>query len=228
MISKSKALPTKRTRLPQPSGAESARAAAGAVLAAIRSSGAKRIVDLGCGEGKLLRELLADRQFTEILGMDVSVRSLEIAHRRLKPRPAAGTAAGANSADSWGTDVPRRAAGELRCGRGCRSHRTPRPAPSGGVRAGRFRASPTGNGDPHDAQPRVQHRLGVAPRRRNAAQRSPVRVDEGRVRRVGGRRRETIRLRSPLLPVGPEEADVGAPSQMAVFEAALGNSKQDV
>ncbi|MCC7085554.1 MAG: 3' terminal RNA ribose 2'-O-methyltransferase Hen1 [Pirellulales bacterium] len=56
----------------------------GAVLAVIRSTGAKRVVDLGCGEGKLLRELLADQQFTEILGMDVSVRSLEIAHRRLK------------------------------------------------------------------------------------------------------------------------------------------------
>lgn len=56
----------------------------GAVLAAIRSSEAKRVVDLGCGEGKLLRLLLADKQFTEVLGMDVSVRSLEIAHRRLK------------------------------------------------------------------------------------------------------------------------------------------------
>lgn len=56
----------------------------GAVLAAIRSSGAKRVVDLGCGEGKLLRELLADQQFKEILGMDVSIRSLETAHRRLK------------------------------------------------------------------------------------------------------------------------------------------------
>lgn len=56
----------------------------GAVLAAIRASGARRVVDLGCGEGKLLRELLADRQFTDILGMDVSIRALEIAHRRLK------------------------------------------------------------------------------------------------------------------------------------------------
>jgi 3' terminal RNA ribose 2'-O-methyltransferase Hen1 len=56
----------------------------GAVLSVIRASGARSVVDLGCGEGKLLRELLADKQFTTILGMDVSVRSLEIAHRRLK------------------------------------------------------------------------------------------------------------------------------------------------
>ena len=56
----------------------------GAVMSVLRSTGAKRVVDLGCGEGKLLRELLADQQFTEIVGMDVSIRSLEIAHRRLK------------------------------------------------------------------------------------------------------------------------------------------------
>ncbi|QDU23517.1 3' terminal RNA ribose 2'-O-methyltransferase Hen1 [Urbifossiella limnaea] len=56
----------------------------GAVVAALRGSGARRVLDLGCGEGKLLRELLKDRQFEEILGLDVSVRSLEIASRRLK------------------------------------------------------------------------------------------------------------------------------------------------
>ncbi|HEX5725902.1 MAG TPA: 3' terminal RNA ribose 2'-O-methyltransferase Hen1 [Longimicrobiaceae bacterium] len=55
-----------------------------AVLAAVRASGARRVLDLGCGEGKLLRRLLEDRSFTEIVGMDVAHRSLEIARDRLK------------------------------------------------------------------------------------------------------------------------------------------------
>ena len=55
-----------------------------AVVAALRNSGAKSVLDLGCGEGKLVRELLLDRQFERIVGMDVSIRSLEIATRRLK------------------------------------------------------------------------------------------------------------------------------------------------
>lgn len=55
-----------------------------AVLAALKSSGAQRVVDLGCGEGKLLRQLLADHSFEQILGMDVSHRALEMAQERLK------------------------------------------------------------------------------------------------------------------------------------------------
>ena len=55
-----------------------------AVEAALRASGAKRVLDLGCGEGKLIRELLKEKQFEEILGMDVSIRALEAATRRLK------------------------------------------------------------------------------------------------------------------------------------------------
>jgi 3' terminal RNA ribose 2'-O-methyltransferase Hen1 len=56
----------------------------GAVLAAVRASGAHSVLDLGCGEGKLLRELLQDRQFERIVGLDVSIRSLEMAQKRLK------------------------------------------------------------------------------------------------------------------------------------------------
>ena len=54
------------------------------VLAALRSAGAKRVLDLGCGEGRLLRLLLDDPTFEEIVGMDVSFRALERAKRRLK------------------------------------------------------------------------------------------------------------------------------------------------
>jgi 3' terminal RNA ribose 2'-O-methyltransferase Hen1 len=50
----------------------------------VQQSGAKSVVDLGCGEGKLLRELMALRQLERIVGMDVSVRSLEFAHERLR------------------------------------------------------------------------------------------------------------------------------------------------
>lgn len=55
----------------------------GLVAAELKASGAKRVLDLGCGEGKLIRELLKDKQFAEIVGMDVSYRSLEIAAERL-------------------------------------------------------------------------------------------------------------------------------------------------
>ena len=56
----------------------------GTVLSVLRGVGAARGLDLGCGEGKLLRALLADGQFERILGMDVSWRSIEIATERLK------------------------------------------------------------------------------------------------------------------------------------------------
>jgi 3' terminal RNA ribose 2'-O-methyltransferase Hen1 len=55
-----------------------------AVVAVLRSVGARRVLDLGCGEGKLLRALLEEKGIQEIVGMDVSYRSLEIASQRLR------------------------------------------------------------------------------------------------------------------------------------------------
>ncbi|HEX6751486.1 MAG TPA: 3' terminal RNA ribose 2'-O-methyltransferase Hen1 [Longimicrobium sp.] len=55
-----------------------------AVVDALKESGAARMVDLGCGEGNLLRKLVREPQLTEIVGMDVAHRSLEIAGERLK------------------------------------------------------------------------------------------------------------------------------------------------
>ena len=54
------------------------------VATRLKELGAKSVVDLGCGEGKLLRRLLADRAFERIVGMDVSHRSLEVASSKLK------------------------------------------------------------------------------------------------------------------------------------------------
>jgi 3' terminal RNA ribose 2'-O-methyltransferase Hen1 len=53
------------------------------VAATLKEHGARRVVDLGCGEGKLLRLLLQDQQFESIVGMDVAWRSLEVASERL-------------------------------------------------------------------------------------------------------------------------------------------------
>ena len=55
----------------------------GAVLAVLRAEKAHTVVDLGCGEGALLRELINDVTFSKILGVDVSHRALEIAAKRL-------------------------------------------------------------------------------------------------------------------------------------------------
>ncbi len=56
----------------------------GAVLSALRSCGAASVLDLGCGEGGMLRELSKDRQFTRIVGVDVSVAALERARDKLR------------------------------------------------------------------------------------------------------------------------------------------------
>jgi len=53
------------------------------VLAELRAARASSVIDLGCGEGALLRELLADPAFTRVVGADVSHRALRKAAERL-------------------------------------------------------------------------------------------------------------------------------------------------
>ncbi|HVS85599.1 MAG TPA: 3' terminal RNA ribose 2'-O-methyltransferase Hen1 [Gaiellaceae bacterium] len=50
----------------------------------LKQLGARRVLDLGCGEGRLLRLLMDDRSFEEIVGIDVSQRVLQVAARRLQ------------------------------------------------------------------------------------------------------------------------------------------------
>ena len=56
----------------------------GSVIAALKSQHAKRVIDIGCGEGNLLALLVKERQFTNITGVDVSHIALERASEKLK------------------------------------------------------------------------------------------------------------------------------------------------
>jgi 3' terminal RNA ribose 2'-O-methyltransferase Hen1 len=53
------------------------------VLGVITASGARSVLDLGCGSGKLLAELVKEPGLHQIVGLDVSHRALEAAARRL-------------------------------------------------------------------------------------------------------------------------------------------------
>ncbi|MER6789990.1 3' terminal RNA ribose 2'-O-methyltransferase Hen1 [Streptomyces sp. NPDC000658] len=55
-----------------------------ALVTALTRAGAARVLDLGCGQGQLVQALLKNPRFTEIVGVDVSMRALTIAARRLK------------------------------------------------------------------------------------------------------------------------------------------------
>jgi 3' terminal RNA ribose 2'-O-methyltransferase Hen1 len=54
-----------------------------AIAAELRSLGVNRIVDLGCGEGRLLRELVTEPTFTEIVGVEVAAKALRTAAARV-------------------------------------------------------------------------------------------------------------------------------------------------
>ena len=55
-----------------------------AVLEQVRGCGARRVVDLGCGEGRLLQLLAAEPALEKICGVDVSLGSLDRAAKRLR------------------------------------------------------------------------------------------------------------------------------------------------
>lgn len=56
----------------------------GAVLAVLRAAGAHAVGDLGCGEGALVSALLDQREITRVVAADVSARALEVAARKLR------------------------------------------------------------------------------------------------------------------------------------------------
>jgi 3' terminal RNA ribose 2'-O-methyltransferase Hen1 len=54
------------------------------VVATLKALGAASVLDLGCGEGRLLRSLLKERQFARIVGVEVAPRVLAAAVDKLR------------------------------------------------------------------------------------------------------------------------------------------------
>jgi len=55
-----------------------------AVVRELAAAGARRVLDLGCGDGRLLIALLGQARFAEIVGVDASAAALDRAARRLR------------------------------------------------------------------------------------------------------------------------------------------------
>jgi 3' terminal RNA ribose 2'-O-methyltransferase Hen1 len=54
------------------------------VIETLKAYNTKRVIDLGCGEGKLLKELFDDGYFEHVTGCDVSSQALERANVKLR------------------------------------------------------------------------------------------------------------------------------------------------
>ena len=54
------------------------------VVETLKALGASKVLDLGCGDGKLLRALLKERGMTRIVGVEVAPRVLAHASDRLR------------------------------------------------------------------------------------------------------------------------------------------------
>ena len=190
----------------------------GAVMAVLRASGGTRVLDLGCGEGRLLTELLADHRFTEVVGMDVSARSLEFAARRLR------------------TDrMNERQAARLRLIQGSLAYRDARLAGYDAavlmeviehLDPGRLAALERSvfefaqPGTVVVTTPNVEHNVRFttlpAGRMRHRDHRFEWTRAEFAAWAEGVAERSGYRVR--YLPVGPDDPEVGPPTQMAVFD----------
>jgi 3' terminal RNA ribose 2'-O-methyltransferase Hen1 len=190
----------------------------GAVVAVLRASGAKRVLDLGCGSGKLLRALLEEPTFEKVVGVDIVYAALELAHRRLKlerlaPRQRervelfqsaltyrdkrlAGFDAAAVVEVIEHLDAPRLRSFERVVFGGAKPRTVVVTTPNREYNA-KFEGLPAG---------RFRHRD-----HRFEWTRAEFEAWGGRVAAEHG---YAVRF----LPIGPEDADLGAPTQMGVFE----------
>lgn len=194
----------------------------GAVLAVLKNSGARRVIDLGCGEGRLLALLLKEPQFTAILGMDVSYRTLETAAERLNL-----------------DRLPSMQRSRLQLLHGSLMYRDPRLSGFDAAavveviehldppRLAAFERAVFEFAHPQlvvITTPNVEYNVkwetlpGGKFRHRDHRFEWTRAEFQGWAQRVG----ERFGYRARFLPIGPDDPVVGAPSQMGVFEALSG------
>ena len=173
----------------------------GAVLAAVRASGARRVGDLGCGEGLLVRALLDDRAIEHVLAVDVSARALQVAARRLRlDRMSEPQRARLEIFQSSLTYRDDRLTG-LDAAVLMEDNRARRPAAAARAGAHRVRLRGARDGDRHDPQRRAQRAVRDAAGRAVPPPRPPLRMDARAVRVVGRDVRGDLRLHRAL-PAG--------------------------
>ena len=182
-----------------------------AVVAALRSEGAATVVDLGCGEGALLRELVADPAFTRVIGGRRVAPGAGDRDPAAAPGPDARLPTRPAGAPAVLGDLPRRPAGGPRRGGLDGGRRARRPATAAGAGAERLRPRPSDVGASHHPERRAQRALPEPRGRRDAAPRPPFRVDPARVPGVGGRDGDGVRLHRPVRARGRGRPRGGSP-----------------
>lgn len=181
----------------------------------VHQVGARRVVDLGCGEGYYLRALVADPTITEVVGVDVSPRALAKAERRLNPDRLSDHQRAKVLAAAVVGDLPRRSAGGVRRDPADRGHRAPRARPDRIAGVERVRSGPSRPRDRDHPESGVQPALRAAGGQ-VAAPGSPLRMEPCRVRRLGGSRGVRSGYRVSFRTVGDVDPDSGSPTQLAL------------
>ena len=188
-----------------------------AVLAVLRGAGATRVIDLGCGEGKLLRTLLTNTDCEQITGMDVSARALVLAQRRLRlDRLPAGQRARITLFQGALTYRDQRLTGyDAACALEVIEHLEPSRLGAFERVLFEFTRPPTVVITTPNTEYNVRFENLAAGRFRHSDHRFEwTRAEFSRwAQRVADRFGYELRL----LPIGPVDPAVGAPTQMAVF-----------